>query len=41
MKFSRLICGEDHYTQYFPHREEVSKIFKVNSHPVVLTHPFL
>jgi len=25
------ICLEDHYTRYFPHREEVSKIFKGNS----------
>jgi hypothetical protein len=31
---------EDHYTRDRPHRTEVSKLFKGNSQPVVLTHPF-
>jgi hypothetical protein len=39
-KFPCLICGDDHYTRYCPHRDEVTKIFKGNSQPVVLTQPF-
>lgn len=39
-KFPCLICGDDHYTQYCPHHDEVAKIFKGNSQPVVLTQPF-
>jgi hypothetical protein len=39
-KFPCLICGDDHYTQDFPHRDEVAKIFKGNSQPAVLTQPF-
>jgi hypothetical protein len=39
-KFPCLICGDDHYTQDYPHRDEVAKIFKGNSQPVVLTQPF-
>jgi hypothetical protein len=39
-KFPCLICGEDHYTRDCPHRDKVAKLFKGNSQPVVLTHPF-
>jgi hypothetical protein len=39
-KFPCLICGDDHYTRDFPHRDEVAKIFKGNSQPAVLTQPF-
>jgi hypothetical protein len=39
-KFPCLICGDDHYTQDCPHRDEVAKLFKGNSQPVVLTQPF-
>jgi hypothetical protein len=39
-KFSCLICGDDHYTQDYPHRDEVAKLFKENSQPVMLTQPF-
>jgi hypothetical protein len=39
-KFPCLICGNDHYTRDCPHRDEVAKIFKGNSQPTVLTHPF-
>jgi hypothetical protein len=39
-KFPCLICGDDHYTRDCPHRDEVAKIFKGNSQPVVLTQPF-
>jgi hypothetical protein len=38
--FSCLIYGDDHYTQDCPHHDEVTKIFKGNSQPVVLTQPF-
>jgi hypothetical protein len=40
LKFPCLICGDDHYTRDFPHRNEVAKLFKGNSQPVVLTQPF-
>jgi hypothetical protein len=40
LKLPCLICGDDHYTQYCRHRDEVEKNFKGNSQPVVLTHPF-
>jgi hypothetical protein len=40
LKFPCLICGDDHYTRYFPHRDEVAKLFKGNSQPAVLTQPF-
>jgi hypothetical protein len=33
-------CGDDHYTQDCPHRDEVAKIFRGNSQPAVLTQPF-
>jgi hypothetical protein len=39
-KFPCLICGEDHFTRDCPHHDEVAKIFKGNSQPVVLTQPF-
>jgi hypothetical protein len=39
-KFPCLICGDDHYTRNCPHRDEVAKLFKGNSQPVVLTQPF-
>jgi hypothetical protein len=39
-KFPCLICGDDHYTRDYPHRDEVAKLFKGNSQPVVLTQPF-
>jgi hypothetical protein len=39
-KFPCLICGNDHYTRYYPHCDEVANIFKGNSQPVVLTQPF-
>jgi hypothetical protein len=39
-KFPCLICGDDHYTRDCPHRDEVEKLFKGNSQPVVLTQPF-
>jgi hypothetical protein len=39
-KFPCLICGGDHYTRYCPHHDEVGKVFKGNSQPVVLTQPF-
>jgi hypothetical protein len=41
LKFPCLICGDDHYTRDCPHRDEVAKLFKGNSQPVVLTQPFL
>jgi hypothetical protein len=40
LKFPCLICGDDHYTRYYPHHDEVAKLFKGNSQPVVLTRPF-
>jgi hypothetical protein len=40
LKFPCLICGDDHYTRDCPHRDEVAKLFKGNSQPVVLTQPF-
>jgi hypothetical protein len=40
MKFPCLICGEYHFTRDYPHHDEVAKIFKGNSQPVVLTQPF-
>jgi hypothetical protein len=40
LKFPCLICSDDHYTRDCPHRDEVAKIFKGNSQPTVLTHPF-
>jgi hypothetical protein len=40
LKFLCLICGDDHYTRYYPHRDEVANIFKGNSQPAVLTQPF-
>jgi hypothetical protein len=36
-KFSCLICSDDHYTQDCPHRDELTKLFKGNSQPAVLT----
>jgi hypothetical protein len=36
-KFPCLICGDDHYTRDYPHRNEVAKLFRGNSQPVVLT----
>jgi hypothetical protein len=39
-KFPCLICGDDHYTRGYPHCDEVAKLFKGNSKPVVLTQPF-
>jgi hypothetical protein len=35
-----LICGDDHYTRDHPHHDEVAKLFKGNSQPAMLTHPF-
>jgi hypothetical protein len=40
LKFPCLICGDDHYTRDYPHRDEVAKLFKGNSQPVMLTQPF-
>jgi hypothetical protein len=40
LKFPCIICGENHYTRYCPHHNEVAKIFQGNSQPVVLTQPF-
>jgi hypothetical protein len=40
LKFLCIICGDNHYTRYCPHRNEVAKIFQGNSQPTVLTHPF-
>jgi hypothetical protein len=40
MKFPCIICGDDHYTQDCPLRNEVAKIFQGKSQPVVLTQPF-
>jgi hypothetical protein len=40
LKFPCLICGDDHFTRDCPHRDEVAKLFKGNSQPVVLTQPF-
>jgi hypothetical protein len=34
LKFSCLICGDDHYTRDCPHHDEVAKIFKGNSQPL-------
>jgi hypothetical protein len=39
-KFPCLICGDDHFTRDYPHHDEVEKIFKGNSQPVMLTHTF-
>ena len=39
MKFSCIICGDDHYTRDYPLRNEVAKIFQGKSQPVVLTQP--
>jgi hypothetical protein len=39
-KFPCLICGDDHYTRECPHHDEVTQLFKGNSQPAVLTHPF-
>jgi hypothetical protein len=41
LKFPCIICGDDHYTQDCPLRNEVAKIFQGKSQPVVLTQPFL
>ena len=35
-----MICAEDHYTKYFPHKDEVTQFLKGNSKPVVLTDHF-
>jgi hypothetical protein len=40
LKFSCIICGDDHYTQYCPLRNEVVKIFQGKLQPTVLTQPF-
>jgi hypothetical protein len=40
LKFSCIVCGDDHYTRECPHHDEVAKIFKGDSQPTVLTHPF-
>jgi hypothetical protein len=40
LKFPCIICGDDHYTHDYPHRNEVANIFQGNSQPVVLTQPF-
>jgi hypothetical protein len=40
LKFPCIICGDDHYTQDCPHRNEVAKIFQGNSQLVVLSQPF-
>jgi ribosomal protein L44E len=40
LKFTCIICGDDHYTRDFPHFDEVAKLFQGNSQPIVLTHPF-
>jgi hypothetical protein len=40
VKFPCLICGDDHYTKYCPHHEEVTKFLKGTSQPTVLTDPF-
>jgi hypothetical protein len=40
LKFTYLICGDDHYTQYCPHRHKFEKRFKWNSQPIVLTWTF-
>jgi hypothetical protein len=36
-KFPCLIFSDDHYTRDCPHHDEVAKLFKRNSKPVVLT----
>jgi hypothetical protein len=40
LKFSCIICGDNHYTRYYPLRNEVVKLFQGNSQPIVLTQPF-
>jgi hypothetical protein len=40
LKFPCIICGDDHYTQDYPLRNEVAKIFQGKSQPAVLTPPF-
>jgi hypothetical protein len=40
MKFSCIICGDDHYTRDCPHHNEVAKIFQGNSQPTMLTQHF-
>jgi hypothetical protein len=39
LKFPCIICGDNHYTRDFPHRDEVAKLFQGNSQPAMLTHP--
>jgi hypothetical protein len=40
LKFSCIICGDDHYTRDCFLCNEVAKIFQEKSQPVVLTQPF-
>jgi hypothetical protein len=40
-KFPCMIFAEDQYMKDCPHREEVAKVLKGTSQPVVLTNPFL
>jgi hypothetical protein len=40
LKFPCIICGDDHYTQDCPLRNEVAKINQGKSLPTVLTQPF-
>jgi hypothetical protein len=40
LKFLCIICGDDHYNQDYPHRNEVAKHFQGNSQPAMLTQPF-
>ena len=35
-----MICGEDHYTKEFRHKDQFTKFLKGNSQPTVLTDPF-
>ena len=39
-KYPFLLCGSDHFTKECPRREEISKFFKSNPTPEVLTDPF-
>lgn len=38
--YPSLIYNEEHFTRYFPHCYEVSKLLKTSSASVVLTDPF-
>jgi hypothetical protein len=33
-----MICEEDHYKKYFPHRDAVAKFFKGTSKPIQQQH---